>query len=130
MLAVLMIAAMAATQSTQQFDLVCVGTSTSSGDYEQTEMTRSNTRIRVDLQRGLWCVNDCRFHSQFVSVSPTELVMDESQSPTLELHRSVNRTNGHYSVSIRTDINGIRGLTQVSEQCERAPYTPIPAAKF
>ena len=130
MLVALMIAAMAATQTAQQFDLVCTGTAMDAGDYQQTETRPSNTRIRIDLQRGLWCVNDCGHHSPFVSVSPTELVMEDFESPNLEVYRSVNRTNGHYSVSVRSIVQGTVGATHSSEQCERAPYTPIPAAKF
>jgi len=130
MLAALMIAAMAVTQTAQQFDLVCTGTSMDTGDYQQTETRPSSTRIRIDLQRGLWCVNDCQVHSPFVSVSPTEFVLDDFQSPTLKMQRSVNRTNGHHSAVIRSTVLGVVGTTRLSEQCERAPYTPIPAAKF
>jgi hypothetical protein len=119
-----------ALQGGEQFDLVCVGDETSGGDYLPLTSQPSNSRLRVDLRGGVWCVNDCYHVSEFARVGPTELVLEESGPDTLAVRRVINRTNGHHLVEIRTNLNGIKGWTMVSEHCERAQFTPIPAAQF
>lgn len=127
MFAALMIAALVATQSTEQFDLVCAGTSSHVSDGMPPVLTASNTRIRVDLRRGVWCINDCQNHSEFVSISPTEFLLEDGSHPYINrITRTVNRTNGHYSVILQSPNSWLR----VAEKCERAPHTPIPTAKF
>lgn len=122
------------TQTVQQFDLVCAGTSQSSGDHLEPSSQPFDIRYRIDLRRKLWCAADCASPQPIQSVTDTELLLQESTRETaqtfMQIRRSVDRMSGAFSTEIRDQVLGVRGYSLSSGSCERAPYTTIPQQRF
>lgn len=101
-----------------QFDLICKSA-------EETE------RYRVDLARGEWCLGDCKNVIKIASVTSGLIVFAEKkpQFPgDSRASNQVNRVTGEwiwYSFDRRySSQQDIRG------QCESAPFSGLPTAKF
>lgn len=101
-----------------QFDLIC-------------KSAKETERYRVDLARGEWCLGDCRNVIKIASVTSGVIIFAEKkqQHPRDSwASNQVNRVTGEWrwysfdpKYSRQQDIRG---------QCESAPFTGLPAAKF
>jgi hypothetical protein len=135
MWAALMMAAIVV-QPVQQFDLICTGNTVNGGELIPSVTTPSTIRYRIDLQRNLWCVSECRSPQAIARVTDTQLLLEESSQKDevleveMSIRRSVDRMSGAYSTEISDSIRGIRGGLRSSGTCERAPFTPIPQSRF
>lgn len=112
----------AAAQTSQQFDLVCRGTldayDLTTGSLYQSHPI--DNRYRLDLDRRVWCVNDCQSGSDIGEVTQTRIVLTGHTSLT------VNRLNGE----MRGVSNSRLLRTEIDLRCTVAPYTLIPAQAF
>ncbi len=121
-------AALVAQGQPSQFDLDCTGQMVSSVDQMPGigETTRTRVHYRVDLDRNLYCMDDCRRSASIASHSTTELVLDAPGSGARRIERRVNLTTGAYASNIAIPQDGLMLRLVTEGTCERRAYTPIP----
>lgn len=122
-----MMAAIMALQSTpQQFDLICVGTMLTVTTQAAPRSVDHTIRYRVDLDRGVWCVDDCSTVKPFADVSAMWLTFDRALDGRGHHDHGVQRMTGQYVSRVSDDVQTV----MVNATCEPAPFTLIPAARF
>jgi hypothetical protein len=125
MIAYVMAAIMLMQTPPQQFDLICTGTSVISGGGTPAETTPFNPRLRLDLDRMVWCYNDCQSVDQVNRASPMTIFLNTVfQGGNFEMR--IDRATGLLSLIISAD--GVTGT--FSARCEAAPHTGIPQPRF
>lgn len=112
-----------------QFDLICAGRTETWIELNDTQVTDSNWRIRVDLDRKLACWDDCDVVSAIDRVDATRIVFSDVPGGSLV---TVDRHTGSFFNSFQVnDSDGKLLTTQTTEgRCEPAEFTGIPAPKF
>lgn len=112
-----------------QFDLVCSGsTRTDGGEPRPTER-----RIRVDLDAGRWCQEECDRTWPIADAAQDVLVFDQegqgdSAARRVALHR-VSRVTGAWYSSVSTRAP-IRMLVVTEGTCEPAAFSGFPQPRF
>lgn len=107
-----------ALQVATAFNLVCTGTMI---------MNRADTGrpqeviLRVDLESGRFCFDDCGQVTAIERVSETEIVFQDVDLPATHgrVLRRLDRTNGAYLLSIESD----RLSMGMVGRCVEAPFT-------
>jgi hypothetical protein len=128
----LAIAAALLFQSAGQFDLVCTGhTETFSTGNPTPSSMEANDRMAVDLDRGLWCWNECITVSPMVEANAAELIFSQEEDDKVSHFIRVDRITGKYWISLKAkrENGDVINLT-TDGRCTKAPYTPIPQAVF
>lgn len=127
----------AATAADGQFNLSCSGTLRSIVPALLRDQTEPYTNVyRIDLAAGKWCSGDCTAQFDFVSVSPTALVLEDKNVDTPRQHDTLNnrisRETGAHSIVAESGIGHSRLAMFWKGQCEKAPFTgfPKPQTKF
>ena len=115
-----------------QFDLICSGTSSGFENGEKTAGPFSQT-LHVDLIRNEYCIDSCSEIRDIQRVDPLKITfVDVTRNPSELAHyrdfASVERTTGKYSVAFM-DSGKLKFMT-VDAVCKPAPFTPFPATKF
>lgn len=115
-------------QTAQQFDLICTGETEGWSDEYTRVTTGFDTRVRVDLERMIWCAATCERVSPIVRATNAELVLTEDSRDNGFINISIDRVTGVYRLRVKTDLR--RTSVNADAQCTRAAYTLIPAAAF
>lgn len=113
----------------QQFDLVCTGEYTSklSSDAKQ-DRGKTQLRLRVSLDLGRWCADECKETKPLVAVTDGEIVFERSADREIDAYDDVrvNRETGAYTSHHR--INETE--QDATEACVKAPFSGFPGRKF
>ena len=76
----------------------------------------------VDLERGVWCGEDCSIVQDLVEVTPTRIQFLNQRPVGLQVDRTSGKLEGLSIVGpITTTFEG---------QCRRVPFSGIPAQAF
>jgi hypothetical protein len=126
MIAYVMAATMLMQSPPQQFDLICTGTSvTSANDGQPDETQPFNARLRLDLDRMVWCWGDCPSVNQVNRASPMAIFLNNVfQGSNFEAR--IDRATGLFSLIIQAGA----ATGTMSARCEAAPYTGVPQPRF
>lgn len=129
-----MAAAAAATNSPQQFDLTCTGT-TKTIALGDTHEDPFRTTYHVDLAKNKWCQDSCGALYDFFAVQPATLQFKASPEHeagdlrTNEDEAYVNRETGEYS-AIAVSGRGINRMLWTTEgTCEKQAFSGFPTLK-
>jgi hypothetical protein len=118
LLGLVMIAGPAAAAE-QQFDLICAAKQT-------------NTRYRIDLDRGEWCEGACEVTKKLVSVTSGELVLEDRRPvrrADIESRTRINRVTGAwFTTSFNRAVQ--TGPDSMLGKCTPEPFSGFPPAKF
>lgn len=120
----------AAAQSATQFDLVCSGTRqlTLDGPAEPHDY-----RLRIDLEAGRWCWDECARTMPIVEVAPdrltllSEVVDTPRKRSTTE--NTVSRVTGEHR-ALWIESRPIPTFVETKGQCDPAAFSGFPAARF
>ena len=116
-------------QPTQQFDLVCAGEISSGADGLPYNKRPFEIRLRIDLDRMVWCENTCGT-TPIKEANEAELVLAEvATAGGVRRRTAINRSSGAYLSSLN-DPSMRNAFVHMTGQCTRAEFTPIPAAQF
>lgn len=102
----------------QQFDLVC----------KTYGKTIENLRIRVDLEKGLWCQGDCTHAVKIQAIEPNRLVFvehNQTYSDDTAYSQTVDRTTGEYIDSYYSP-GRFGSYSRTEGKCEPVPFSGIP----
>lgn len=110
-------------QSANRFDLVCDITQQVLGGEREVEPRFSQMRLRIDLERKVWCADECKNVNDVASATSAEIVL---ANPLTDGMR-INRVSGTLDT---TPSRRFGLLWTFSGQCRRAPYTAIPRQIF
>lgn len=120
----------AASQPSDRFDLLCEGVVTSDGDPAGAPVVR---RIRIDLEAGRWCADDCSRTEAIAEASADALVLDRDGQapggPGRYALQTVSRVTGAW----RSDVSMRRPVSmwvKVAGSCRPAAFSGFPAAMF
>lgn len=134
MLALILVAGIAFTQPTQQFDLVCEGTDRKVDRVLGTQEEPFEIRYRIDLARRVWCAADCRAVQPIEGITDTQLVLNDSHiertTHSLTLLRTVDRMSGRFTVDMTMTVQGSPSHSLVTGTCQRAGFSGIPEQLF
>jgi hypothetical protein len=123
----LALAAVFVLQTPQQFDLVCPGTA----QVNQEAPLPSTHRIRVDLERELYCIGTCETVRDIVEITSGELVLDRSERAGRAITEvTVNRITGQY---INISVSQLAGITLrflTTGRCRPEAFSGLPTAAF
>jgi hypothetical protein len=112
-----------------QFDLVCSGTMTASFPVtgHAPIVTSLHERVRVDLERHLWCWSDCRQTYALSSFDVNQIKFDQGSPPPGAFSDMKFTYDDHVlSDRFKFGIEGSPVMTR-SERCDiAAPSEPIP----
>lgn len=114
----------------QQFDLVCTGTR-----QEQLNgpMASLSQRIRIDLGANQYCYDACDTVLSIAHVTASSIVFVDRQEDTprrrSSMRAEVNRVTGAYR-NLWIEVRPIPTYWDTRTQCERAPFSGFPAARF
>ena len=111
-----------------QFDLDCSGTMTASFPVtgHAPIVTPLHDRIRVDLQRGLWCWQDCKQTYAVGSFDVGQITFDTVSAPP-DAYSGMKFTFEGRVLSDRFKLGAGSPVMIRSEQCEMvSPSAPIP----
>lgn len=112
------------------FNLVCSGTQTIVDDVGKEVKTYLIT-YRVDLDRGIYCEQDCKEQRRLADVQPTTLYLhrekDDDPVNYKDFTEQVDRETGAHRVYRRTR-SGFAGWMTLERggRCERAAFTGLP----
>lgn len=124
-----------AMQAIAAFNLVCTGTSFW-GETRPLQMPENREPfravIRVDLEAGRWCIDQCETTMPLRSVSNTEIVFRASEDSAGDTLMTANRESGEFLDRMRLIGAGSTGMyiTMRTGICERAPFTGFPQRRF
>lgn len=114
-----------ATQSPQQFDLICSGRHTIVGVAGKKE-TPYSMHMRVDLRRRIWCEADCRERINIFAIQPTRIVFEDTVDVNgdhlMHTRHIVDRETGHQVMT----ADGAAYISYIGD-CERRPFTGFPS---
>ena len=127
--------ALAASPQGPAFDLICTGQSTLSDvvGFSSTPFgapTKFERRYRVDLQSLRWCDGECSGTNKLVSVTDTQIVFSESESPGTDQVTVVSRENGHFRDRTRIIGPKVMSVFMVDATCTRADFSGFPKPLF
>ena len=137
--AVVVMAAMAlssapawAAQPPAKFDLVC------KGEKRETAGAKTSTpyevRYRIDLDAKRWCRGACAEAAQILSVTPDTITFadrkDADPSEPNNATHTISRTTGQLTDHSSVGRYPNNKFFDAKAQCDRAPFTGLPAAKF
>lgn len=116
----------------QQFDLICKGTLQSSSiTGEKSEPFEDH--LRIDLERGKYCEDECRALFDIASIQPASLILLDKRVDTPSedsfLQISINRETGEYSGISGWRIPGrpeLTGRLKYTGTCEAQPFSGFP----
>lgn len=110
----------------QQFDLVCTG-ETSFG--APSPVTPFNIRVRIDLDRNVWCQGSCGVAMPILDVNTGRILLEQRQlDEGGSYFTSLNRETGGYVSNLHDPTNG-EHRTMLGT-CTKATFTPIPGPQF
>jgi len=114
-----------ADRSETQFDLICRVTS---GPADEPTI-----RLRIDLGRRSWCRGACPSVSQINAISPDRITLldltHEGRSLTSRDYIAIDRVSGRY-LEQSSMIGGISQSMEIEAECDAAPFSGMPAARF
>lgn len=110
------------------FNLVCNGTTTTTGPASAPVEKDFATVFRIDLSSERWCAQECKETNQIYSISNTKLVLKYVDSQDLYLTQIINRESGSYFFM----INFIKDKVTVTAtaNCSVDVFTGFPIPKF
>jgi len=122
----------AAAQSPNQFDLICTGTIESGSSHTATERETVSDRYRIDLEKMVWCTDDCRSTSSIVEANNVVITLvDTGSSDGNTTHRkAISRTTGILTGNIESRALGAIIFVRTNAQCTRADFSGLPQAQF
>jgi hypothetical protein len=125
-------AASGAVANPSQFDLKCSGTQKLYNNGPKGEVPFSRT-FHIDLDRGEYCVDDCRLMLRVQSVDSLKITFSDEarRGGTFSSYgrkEHVNRQTGRYELMLAD--SGRYRIESATGTCEPAPFTPFPATKF
>jgi hypothetical protein len=113
-------------QSPQQFDLSCTGTRTITFEGTQPDSQIYRSRIRLDLDRTIWCFDPCLAIQRVTQLSSTHIQLDQNVPDFGTLIIWIDRITGRMTSAASFRNPGV----EFAALCEPAPYTEIPQARF
>jgi hypothetical protein len=124
--------------TSEQFDLICKGTTKTSSAAE-TKTEKFYRHLRIDLAQAKYCEDDCRGIFDLVKINPASIVIDEGSLDaglyTTVYISYVDRLTGEYIG--REDIakgayNPVRTTIEQQGKCDPMPFSGFqrPDAKF
>jgi hypothetical protein len=117
--------------SPQQFDLICEGTSNTTNSTGEVITEAIAERYRIDLDRMVWCAGTCPQPQNIFEANNAAIVLDSHQTPTVERSNMINRATGLMRGKLVMGVgSSYRIDMRVEAQCESAPHTAIPQARF
>jgi hypothetical protein len=127
------IAPAAPAQTLAQFNLSCVGSAVRKFDGKDVGESVFTTSIRVDLDKNLWCVDDCSAQLPISKVTDNELLLQQSNGPDMDVYIAVNRRNGKLSQAV--SLHPVGGNGKVMDvtmfgSCQKRPFVPMPEKQF
>lgn len=122
----------AAAQIATQFDLICTGTIESGSSATRTEREAMTDRYRFDLEKMVWCTDDCASTHPIVEANSAEITLVDSRSPdgATSHKKSVSRTSGVLTGNIQTRAMGAIVFVRTNAHCTRADFSGMPQAQF
>lgn len=124
MIGLLALAALAASASAT-FNLVCEGTMTSRiGGKVESKPFKST--YRFDLQRGRWCIGDCKSTKPVHAETDDEIILQQWKDGDFGYMTKINRETGTFIDVMHDDVNRV----YYYGKCQRAPFTGLPEKQF
>jgi len=115
----------------QQFDLVCTGTVESSRPAGNRVTEPYETRFRIDLNRDMWCQDECATTRPFATVNNSEFVLvRDPKEEGIGITKRIDRTTGTYYALMTIRSRTTSQYINYRAQCTKAEYTPIPSQQF
>lgn len=115
------------------FDLICVGPTTMlAPDMSEPIRRNGESTLHIDLVGMRWCEDECRRIAPINTANDNFIALDQVDYPAFGAMAHpvgtaiINRLTGTYSVNL--NIGKVTFLAEYG--CERAPYTPMPLARF
>lgn len=136
-LLILLPSAALAQNSSQQFDLQCIGKTfignmmdfTKAGNWSQ-----ANVIYKVDFIEGRWCVGKCEETFPLKGINDKFIIMDheEEKDPYYDKDIFVNRETGDLIDRMRMGFPNSKDTTIImtTANCTRKPFSGFPARKF
>lgn len=114
-LAAMMLPSAVAAQERQQFNLICKGKEQASAVARKKDVTRT---YRIDLARGVWCIEECSVVLPIVEVNEARLILQIIPRHGLTVRHWIDRATGEVS-----DV-------YFEGQCEPATFSQMPTRRF
>lgn len=113
-----------------QFDLACSGTLYSSGTQGPVTTEPFTERLRIDLDRRVWCAGPCAAPRPISSISSSELVLSDQSIDQVTDRRRISRDTGYFHMFIQATIGSATATRRAVGHCARVEFTPIPSRLF
>jgi hypothetical protein len=116
---------------TAAFDLTCTGSLRTLVPALVKDETKPYTTVyRIDLDAKKWCEADCHAQSDFVEVTPVDLVLEKRTVDTPREHEdtlnSISRETGDHFMHFESGIGPRRIALFWRGHCEKSAFTGFP----
>jgi hypothetical protein len=115
MIKILLIAGAAAASLPQQFDLSCM---TSKPNRHSVPFA-----IKIDLERGEWCIGKCKDVFKIGSVTSSTIILGESDDRDGRAGQRIDRVTGEYYFYEESPKAGLLGFWSQRGKCAPGPFT-------
>ncbi len=124
------LAVVLAIQSPQQFDLICENTTRTQSSVMAPETETGTVRVRLDLDRMVFCFDDCENVLAIVAANSSEIILNSKNDAEAVQETSISRVSGEYVGRLSVDMGSYTVQMDTQGQCRPSAYTPIPEARF